>query len=52
MLFIYITRLASNEKFTLNWGSLGVALVVFGLLAMGVVFYVCPAPGVYNSGFD
>jgi ABC-type polysaccharide/polyol phosphate export permease len=26
--------------------------MVFGLLAIGVVFYVCPAPGVYNSGFD
>lgn len=52
VLFIYITRLASNEKFTLDWGSLGVAFLVFGLLVVGGVFYMCPSPGVYNSGFD
>jgi NADH-ubiquinone oxidoreductase chain 6 len=52
VLFIYITRLASNEKFILSWGSLGVAALVVGLLTLGVVFYLCPSPGVYRVRSD
>jgi hypothetical protein len=52
VLFIYMTRLASNEKFVLNWGSLVVGLLVIGLVCVGGMSYLCPIPEVYRSSFD
>lgn len=42
VLFIYITRLASNEQFTVNWAVLGgiPAVGVFAVVGLGVL--ACP----------
>lgn len=44
VLFIYITSLASNEKFSLNWAGLFITALVGCVVLVGVLFYMFPAP--------
>lgn len=54
ILFIYITRLASNELFSTSWFTLGVGLGLAVLGTLGLVLFIVPTLGPTSgfAGFD
>lgn len=50
VLFIYITSLASNEKFMLGWGRLGVGLILVSLVFIGLTIYFLPSTYLNDLG--